>query len=40
MELIDFGLEELSAIEDEVIIQTSFDEYGKMQAALGKKMAC
>jgi len=37
MELIDFGLEELSAIEDEVIIQTSFDEYGKMQAALEEK---
>ncbi|MDG1237354.1 MAG: YebC/PmpR family DNA-binding transcriptional regulator [Flavobacteriales bacterium] len=37
MELIDFGLEELSAIEDEVIIQTSFDDYGKMQAALEEK---
>ena len=37
MDLIDFGLEELSAIEDEVIIQTSFDEYGKMQAALEEK---
>ena len=37
MELIDFGLEELTALEDEVIIQTSFDEYGKMQSQLDDK---
>ena len=37
MELIDFGLEELTAFEDEVIIQTSFDEYGKMQSQLDDK---
>ena len=37
MELIDFGLEELTALEDEVIIQTSFDEYGKMQSQLDVK---
>ena len=37
MELIDFGLEELTLIDDEVIIQTTFDEYGKMHAELDKK---
>ena len=37
MELIDFGLEELTVLEDEVIIQTSFDEYGKMQSQLDDK---
>jgi len=37
MELIDFGLEELTALEDEVIIQTSFDEYGNMQSQLDDK---
>ena len=29
MELIDYGLEELTTIDDEVIIQTTFDDYGK-----------
>ena len=37
MDLIDFGLEELTAVEDEVIIQTSFDDYGKMQSQLDDK---
>ena len=37
MDLIDFGLEELTAVEDEVIIQTSFDDYGKMQSQLEDK---
>ena len=37
MDLIDFGLEELTAFEDEVIIQTSFDDYGKMQSQLDDK---
>ena len=37
MELIDFGLEELTLIDDEVIIQTTFDDYGKMQTELDKK---
>ena len=37
MELIDFGLEELTAIDDEIIIQTSFDDYGKMQSAFEDK---
>jgi Uncharacterized conserved protein len=37
MELIDYGLEELKNIDQELIIQTSFDEYGKMQAILDKK---
>ena len=37
MELIDFGLEELTIIDDEVIIQTTFDDYGKMQTELDKK---
>ena len=37
MELIDFGLEELTAFDNEVIIQTSFDEYGKMQSVLDEK---
>ena len=37
MDLIDFGLEELTAFEDEVIIQTSFDDYGKMQSRLDDK---
>ena len=37
MDLIDFGLEELTALEDEVIIQTSFDDYGKMQSQLDDK---
>jgi transcriptional/translational regulatory protein YebC/TACO1 len=37
MDLIDFGLEELNTVEDEVIIQTSFDNYGKMQSQLDDK---
>lgn len=37
MDLIDFGLEELTTIDDEVIIQTSFDDYGKMQSQLDVK---
>ena len=37
MELIDYGLEELTLIDDEVIIQTTFDEYGKMQTVLDEK---
>ena len=37
MGLIDFGLEELTTIDDEVIIQTSFDDYGKMQSQLDVK---
>ena len=37
MDLIDFGLEELNAVEYEVIIQTSFDDYGKMQSQLDDK---
>ena len=37
MDLIDFGLEELKTVEDEVIIQTSFDNYGKMQSQLDDK---
>ena len=37
MELIDFGLEELTAVDDEIIIQTSFDDYGKMQSAFEEK---
>ena len=37
MDLIDFGLEELTAVVDEVIIQTSFDDYGKMQSQLDDK---
>jgi len=37
MDLIDFGLEELTAVEDEVIIQTSLDDYGKMQSQLDDK---
>lgn len=37
MELIDFGLEELTAVDDEIIIQTSFDDYGKMQSAFEDK---
>ena len=37
MDLIDFGLEELTAFENEVIIQTSFDDYGKMQSQLDDK---
>ena len=37
MGLIDFGLEELNTVEDEVIIQTSFDNYGKMQSQLDDK---
>ena len=37
MDLIDFGLEELTEIDDDIIIQTSFDEYGTMQSALEKR---
>ena len=37
MELIDFGLEELTPLDDEIIIQTSFDDYGKMQSAFDQK---
>ena len=37
MELIDDVLEELTEVDQDVIIQTSFDEYGKMQAILDKK---
>ena len=37
MELIDYGLEELSEVDQDIIIQTSFDEYGKMQAILDEK---
>ena len=37
MDLIDFGLEELTAVEGELIIQTSFDDYGKMQSRLDDK---
>ena len=37
MELIDFGLEELTPVDDEIIIQTSFDDYGKIQSAFDEK---
>ena len=37
MELIDYGLEELTEVDQDVIIQTSFDDYGKMQAILDEK---
>ena len=37
MDLIDFGLEELTEMDDDIIIQTSFDEYGTMQSALEKR---
>ena len=37
MDLIDFGLEELTEMDNDIIIQTSFDEYGTMQSALEKR---
>ena len=37
MDLIDFGLEELTEMDEDIIIQTSFDEYGTMQSALEKR---
>ena len=37
MELIDYGLEELTEVDQDVIIQTSFDDYGKMQGILDEK---
>ena len=37
MDLIDFGLDELTEMDDDIIIQTSFDEYGTMQSALEKR---
>ena len=37
MELIDYGLEELTEIDQDIIIQTGFDEYGTMQSALEEK---
>ena len=37
MDLIDFGLEELTEMDDDIISQTSFDEYGTMQSALEKR---
>jgi len=36
-ELIDFGLEEIEADENELIITTSFTDFGKMQAALEER---
>ena len=37
MELIDYGLEEVTEIDQDIIIQTGFDEYGTMQSALEEK---
>ncbi len=34
MELIDYGLEEISIIDDLVLIQTDFEDYGSMQTEL------
>jgi len=34
MELIDYGLEEISIIDDLVLIQTNFEDYGSMQTEL------
>ncbi len=36
-ELIDFGLENIEADENELVIQTSFQDFGKMQKALEEK---
>lgn len=36
-DLIDFGLEEIEADENELIITTSFTDFGKMQAALEER---
>ena len=35
--MLSYGLEELSEVDQDVIIQTSFDEYGNMQAILDEK---
>ncbi|MCU0328181.1 MAG: YebC/PmpR family DNA-binding transcriptional regulator [Chitinophagales bacterium] len=37
LELIDYGLEEIGQEEDEVYIQTSFVDFGKMQQALDER---
>src|SRR5206468_7341826 len=37
LELIDFGLDNLEVDEDEIMIYTAFQDFGKMQKALDEK---
>ncbi len=37
LELIDFGLESMEAEENEIVIYTAFEDFGKMQKALEEK---
>lgn len=37
LDLIDFGAEEVYAVENEIIVETTFTEFGRMQKALEEK---